>query len=402
MGKPGYFPISGLCSRWHSGLLPDRLVCLVYVCLIGLRNHSVPGLYDLGTLVLQPEKREITMADQNMAEQKISTKPLTGRQKVAALLIALGSDACAEIFKILDDREVEQLVSLISRMENVEPDAISAIIEEFYTAATAGISGIQGGMSYATEVLNKALGTENSLEAIERMSSSTKSFDLFTASPTSTELLFDTVQDEHPQTIALILVHIQEQRAAEILALLPPDLQTEVVTRIANMTTVSPEVISQIEEALQAKSSHNERVSTGGVRDAAEILNRVDSDVEKRILESISQADSDLAEEISDLMFTYDDVVMITDAGIQKLVQEVNESDLIMALRASTDLIKNKFLNNMSERKRETIQEDLDNLPPVRLKDALAAQRQILTVAKEMSQSGKIEILRDKNEEVFV
>ena len=342
------------------------------------------------------------MLDQNEIEQNSAARSLTGRQKVAALLIALGSDACAEIFKVLDDKEVEQLASLISRMESVEPDVISAIVEEFYTVATADVSGVKGGMSYATEVLNKALGAENSLEAIERMSSSTKSFDLFTASPTSTELLFDTVRDEHPQTIALILVHIQEQRAAEILALLPPDLQTEVVTRIANMTTVSPEVISQIEAALQAKSSSNERVSTGGVKDAAEILNRVDSDVEKRILESISQADSDLAEEISDLMFTYDDVVMITDAGIQKLVQEVNESDLIMALRASTDIIKNKFLNNMSERKRETIQDDLDNLPPVRLKDALTAQRQILTVAKEMSQSGKIEILRDKDEEVFV
>jgi flagellar motor switch protein FliG len=168
------------------------------------------------------------------------------------------------------------------------------------------------------------------------------------------------------------------------------------------MTAVSPEVISQIEQALQAKSYGHERVNAGGVRDAAEILNRVDANVEKRIMDSISHMDPELAEGISDLMFTYEDVILITDTGIQMLLQEVDDGDLIMSLRASTDVIKNKFLKNMSERRREMTQEDLDTLPPVRLKDALAAQRRIVTVAKEMSQSGKIEVIREKNEDVFV
>ena len=327
---------------------------------------------------------------------------LTGKQKAAALLITLGADACAEIFKILEDKEVEKLAAEIAKIESVEPAIISAIIREFHEIAATDLSHAQGGISYASEVLSKALGEAGSQKTIERISSGTTSFDFFTATPTSTELLLEMIREEHPQTIALILVHIQEQRAAEILAMLPSGLQIEVITRIANMTAVSPEIINQIEEALQAKAHGHERVNAGGVKDAAEILNRVDANVEKQILESISHTDPELAEEISDLMFTYDDVLLITDPGIQKLIQEADENDLVMALRASTDTIKNKFLKNVSERKRESIQDDLDNLPPVRLKDALAAQRRIVNIAKEMTQTGKIEIIRNTQEDVFV
>lgn len=332
----------------------------------------------------------------------IKGKSTTGRHKAAALLITLGSDACAEIFKVLKDEEVEQIAGAIAKMQNVDAETMSNVVEEFRTLAKTAVSGAQGGISYATEVLSKALGAEDSTGTIERISSGMTSLGLLTATPSSTELLLEMIRDEHPQTIALILVHIQEQRAAEILALLPPELQTEVIVRIANMTVVSPEVVEQIEGALRAKSQGHERVKAGGVRNAAEILNRAEVEVEKYVMESISDADPTLAEEISDYMFTYDDISMIRDAGVQKLLPELNENDLLMALRASTDLIKNKFFTNMSERRRESIKEDLETLPPVRLKDALAAQKRILTIAKEMSQTGKIEIVREAEAEVLV
>lgn len=335
-------------------------------------------------------------------ERKKPVKQMTGRQKAAALLINLGADACATVFKLLKDSEVERLASTIARMDRVEHATIEPIIEEFNANIAEDLGGSQGGMSFATEVLNQALGEENSMERIERISSNASTLDLFTATPNSTELLMEMIREEHPQTIALILVHVQEQRAAEILTLLPQEQQLEVITRIARMTAVSPEVISQIEEALQEKSYGHERVNAGGVKDAAKILNRADASVEKRIMQSITNEDPTLAEEISDFMFTYDDVIQITDPGIQRLIQGVNENDLIMALRASTDLVKNKFLNNMSERRRQAIQDDLENLPPVRLKDVLAAQRRILSTAKELSQSGVIEIVRENQEEEFV
>ncbi len=327
---------------------------------------------------------------------------MNGRQKVAALLIALGSDACAEIFKVLKDDEVEQIAGTIAKMQNVDPNTMSGIVKEFHDLVDSAANIAQGGMSYAAEVLSKALGEENSAGAIERISSGATSLGLLTSTPSSTELLLDIIRDEHPQTIALILVHIQEQRAAEILTLLPQALQTEVIIRIANMTAVSPEVVEQIEEALRARSQGHERVKAGGIRNAAEILNRADVEVERYVMESISDSDPTLAEEISDYMFTYDDIVLITDTGVQVLLQDVNENDLLMALRASTDIIKNKLLNNMSERRRQSTIEDMESLPPVRLKDALAAQKRILTIAKEMSQSGKIEIIREPESEVLI
>lgn len=334
-----------------------------------------------------------------MADKRTS---LTGRHKAAALLIALGSDACAEVFKVLKDAEVEQLASTIAKMQNIDAETMTGVVAEFNKLSNEAASGVQGGIPYATEVLNKALGAENSSGTIERINSGMASLGLLTSSPSSTELLLEMIREEHPQTIALILVHIQEQRAAEILAHLPSELQTEVIMRIANMTAVSPEVVEQIEEALRAKSQGNERVNAGGARNAAEILNRAEVEVEKYVMESITDVDPELAEEISDYMFTYDDIALITDAGIQKLLQDVNENDLLMALRASTELIKNKFLNNVSERRRESIKGDLETLPPVRLKDALAAQKRILTTAKEMSQSGKIEIIRETEEDELV
>lgn len=342
------------------------------------------------------------MLNQDMIEDENADGLPTGEEKAAALLISLGADTCAEVFKILSDDEVEDIANVIAGTNSVDSSVMSSVVEDLGAMTFADVNKPQGGISYITEALGKALGTEDSREAVERVSSNTKSFALFAATPSATEMLHNTIRDEHPQTIALILVHIQEQRAAEILGLLPPKLQTEVVTRIANMAAVSPGVITQIEESLQASSRRSERVNTGGVRDAAEILNRVDTEVEKRVMKEISEEDQTLAEEIADLMFTYDDIVMITDAGIQTLVREVDAQDLVMALRASTEVIKNKFLDNVSERRREVIHDDIDNMPPVRLKDALAAQRRILTQAKAMSVAGTIEIIRDQYEDVFV
>lgn len=333
-----------------------------------------------------------------------TSEGMTGREKAAALLVALGSDACAKIFKDLSDDEVEQLAIEIIELQHVDPDTMVCIFQEFCEMASIKSGGVRGSIAYATDALRKAFGAESMQGAVERIRASTtmKSLDHLAATPGSIELLQQMMQDEHPQTIALILAHIKEQRAAEILSSLLPDLQVEVLTRIANMTTVSPEVISQIENTLRAKSQGNERVRAGGIRAAAEILNRIEPDMEKRIMESMADMDAELAQKISDLMFTYEDIIMITDAGMQRLLQEVDENDLLMALKASTDMIKAKVLKNMSERRRQAVQEDMESMPPVRLKDALTAQKKILEVAKELSQSGQIELIRDEGQEVYV
>ena len=328
---------------------------------------------------------------------------MSGPQKAAAFLIALGSDACAKVFKVLGNDEVELIASEIAKMQSVNSETIEYIFQEFREMADAGGITVQGGMDYAAEVLNKALGAD-SAEAVERIraSSQKKPFDRLADSPDSMELLMDMVQEEQPQTIALILAYLKEQQAAQVLSSLPQDLQIDVVSRIANMKTVSPEVLSQIQGILDTKPQGQEQVNIGGAKAAAEILNRVDPDIEKRIMGSIVGSDPDMAQKISEHIFTYDNIVMISDAGIQRMLQEVEENDLLMALKVSTDNIKDKFFNNMSDRRRQMVEEDLEQMPPARLKDAIAAQKRILDVVKEMSQSGQIEIVRDEEEEVFV
>ena len=329
-----------------------------------------------------------------------SLEGLTGRQKAAALLITLGSDACAQIFQMLGEQEVERLAAEIAGMPYIGANALSGILREFRAMVSAEAGALQGDVAFATEAMSKALGAKGS-DAVERVRSSSKTFDLLTATPSSTELLLGMIREEHPQTIALILVHIKEQRAADILAGLPQALRVDVTSRIANMTTVSSEVVAHIEDALQMKSYGQQRIRAGGVRAAAEILNRIDTEVEKDIMQSMGSTDPELAEAISDLMFTYEDIISIADAGIQKLLPELPEDDLLMSLKASTEAIKNKFLRNMSERRRQIIQEDLDTMPLVRLKDVLLAQKRVLTIIKEMSQDGKLEMVRDE-EEVYV
>jgi len=330
-----------------------------------------------------------------------SLEGLTGRQKAAALLIALGSDACAQIFKILGEQEVERLAAEIAGMPYIGANTLSGILGEFRSMVSAEAGAVQGDIAYATEAMSKALGAEGSADAVERIRSSSKTFDLLTATPSSTELLLGMIREEHPQTIALILVHVKEQRAADILAGLPQDVRVDVTSRIANMTTVSSEVVGHIEEALQVKSYGRQRVRAGGIRAAAEILNRIDADVEKEIMQSMGSMDPELAEAISDLMFTYEDIITIADAGIQKLLPELPEDDLLMSLKASTEAIKTKFLRNMSERRRQIIQEDLDAMPLVRLKDVLLSQKRVLSIIKGMTQDGKLEMVRD-DEEVYI
>jgi len=335
-------------------------------------------------------------ADQNEADTRI----LTGYQKSAILLIALGSDACVKVFKALEEEEVERLASEIAAMQYVSAADVSGVLSELQSMVSDGSGMHQGGVAYATEAMVKALGAEDSV--VDRIRAGKRPLGLLAEASGSNETFSSMIREEQPQTIALILVHLKEQRAADVLASLEPDLRSEVISRIANMTEVSPDVIAQVEDALQARSQGHGSIKAGGIKVAAEILNRAEADVEKQVMDSLAGTDPVLAEGISDLMFTYENIVMVSDTGIQRLLPEVDESDLLMALKASTDEIKAKFFRNMSERRRQIIQDDIQALPPVRLKDVLAAQKRILAVIKEMNQSGKIEIVRHAEEEVYV
>jgi flagellar motor switch protein FliG len=303
---------------------------------------------------------------------------------------------------MLSDEETDQLAAEIARMQYVDSDTVSSVIQEFCEMISAEEGTVYGGTIYANEVLSIAFGDTDSADKADPARTHAEPAAPPVATPDSIESLRKMVINEHPQTIALILSKVSQDAAAEILASLSSDMQAEIIYRIANMTAVSPEIVAQIEKSLREKTQHRERPGIGGANAAAEILSCMDADVEKQVMETISNTDPQLADRISELMFTYDDIVMITDTGIQRLIQELDEKDLLMALKASTEPIRAKLFKNMSQRRRETIQEDLESMPPVKLKDAMSAQRRILTVVKELSKSGMIEMIREEEQEDYV
>jgi flagellar motor switch protein FliG len=358
----------------------------------------------MGKIPHTPERADAGMIlDESLKLRKqMSAVEMGGLQKAATLLIALGADACASVFRILSEEETDQLAAEIAKMQYVDSDTASSIIREFCEMISAEEGAIQGGMTYANEALSKAFGSDDSAGKTDHTRTKAGPTALPVSTPDSIESLRKMVMNEHPQTIALILSKVSQDAASEILASLSPDMQVEIIYRIANMTAVSPEIVAQIENSLRERTQHRERPGIGGANAAAEILSCMDADVEKQIMETISNTDPQLADRISELMFTYDDIVTITDTGIQRLIQELDEKDLLMALKASTEPIRAKLFKNMSQRRRETIQEDLESMPPVRLKDALAAQRRILTAVKELSKSGMIEMIREEEQEDYV
>jgi flagellar motor switch protein FliG len=334
--------------------------------------------------------------------KRISAEEMGGLQKAAALLIALGADACASVFRILSDEETDRLAAEIAKMRYVDSDTVSSVIQEFCQMVSAEEGAIHGGMTYANEALSMAFGDADPADKADSNRTHAGPTALPVSTPDSIESLRKMVINEHPQTIALILSKVSQDAAAEILASLSPDMQAEIIYRIANMTAVSPEIVAQIENSLRERTQHRERPGIGGANAAADILSCMDADVEKQIMETISNTDPQIADRISELMFTYDDIVMITDTGIQRLIQELDEKDLLMALKASTEPIRAKLFKNMSQRRRETIQEDLESMPPIKLKDALAAQRRILAAVKELSKSGMIEMIREEEQEDYI
>jgi flagellar motor switch protein FliG len=231
----------------------------------------------------------------------------TGAQKAAGLLIALGADSCSKLLKMMENDEVERLAAEITKIQQLSPESTELIIAEFHEKLMTSAVSSSGGLAYATAVLSKALGTETAMGAMDRIreNASVRPFDRLTLSSSSNDLLAEIIKDEHPQTIALILSHIKEQRSSRILSSLPLDIQADVIIRIANMKTVSPDIIAQIEDSLCDRSQGHERVSAGGIKSAAGILNRADIEIEKRIMESITKQNPELAGRISDLMFTY-------------------------------------------------------------------------------------------------
>jgi len=330
---------------------------------------------------------------------------LTGKQKAAILLISLGPEISSEIFKHLKEDEIEQLTLEIANIRKVSNEDKEQIINEFHELLIAKDYISSGGIEYAKEVLEKALGSDRALDIIHRLTATlqVKPFDFVRKTDPSQLLNF--IQAEHPQTIALIIAYLAPEQASAILSALPPERQADVARRIAIMDRTSPDVIREIERLLERKLSSvvsEDFTSAGGVQSIVEILNRVDRTTEKTIMESLEMQDPEMAEEIKRRMFVFEDIVQLDDRAIQQIMREVDTKDLALALKGSSEEVAAKVGRNMSKRAADMLKEDMEFMGPVRLRDVEDAQQRIVNIIRKLEEAGEIIVARGGGDEIIV
>ena len=320
-------------------------------------------------------------------------KKLSGKEKAAILLITLGPEKSAEVFKHLNDEEIEELTLQIANMRMVSSEEKRQVMEDFYQIALAQQYISEGGINYAKEILERALGPKKAVNIISKLTSSlhVRPFEFIRkADPNQ---LLNYIQNEHPQTIALILSYLQPKQSAEILANLPPEKQSEVTRRIATMDRTSPEVVKEIEAILESKFSSvisEDFTMAGGIQSTVDILNSVDRGTEKFILEELDMRDPDLSEEIRKRMFVFEDIVSLDSRSVQRVVREIDNSLWAIALKSASEEVKEVIFSNMSKRLVEMIQEDIEFMGPVRIRDIEEAQQNIVNVIRRLEEEGEI------------
>ncbi|SKC74452.1 flagellar motor switch protein FliG [Maledivibacter halophilus] len=330
---------------------------------------------------------------------------LTGREKAAVLLISLGPDKSAKIFKHLQDDEIEELTLEIANMRKIPSEEKDEVLEEFYQVCLAQNYISEGGINYAKEVLEKAMGSNKALEIINKLTASlqVRPFDFVRKADASQLLNF--IQNEHPQTIALILSYLGPGQSAQILSALPQEKQADVAQRIATMDRTSPEIIKEVEYILERKLSSmvtQDYTTTGGVQTIVDILNSVDRGTEKFIMETLEIQDAELAEDIKKRMFVFEDIITLDSVSVQRFIREVENNDLAVALKGSTQEVKDMIFANMSKRMAEMIKEDMEFMGPIRLRDVEEAQQKIVNIIRKLEEAGEIILARGGGDEIIV
>ena len=328
-----------------------------------------------------------------------------GLQKAAVLLIALGPEKSAAIFKHLKEDEIEELTLEIANTRNITPQMKDDVINEFYQICLAQQYIAEGGIGYAKELLEKSFGSEKAADVIGKLTASlqVKPFEFVRKADASQLLNF--IQDEHPQTIALILSYLNPGQAALIISALPPDRQADVAKRIAVMDRTSPDVIKEVEKVLESKLSslvNQDFAIIGGVDAVVEILNTVDRGTEKHIMETLEIEEPELADEIRKKMFVFEDILLLDDRAIQRVLRDVDNSDLAIALKGSNEEVQNAIFNNLSKRLGVMIKEDMEFMGPVRMKDVEEAQQKIVNIIRKLEDSAEIVISRGGGDEIIV
>ncbi|MBR6395825.1 MAG: flagellar motor switch protein FliG [Lachnospiraceae bacterium] len=328
-----------------------------------------------------------------------------GVEKASILLIALGPEKSSEIFKHLKDEEIEQLTLEIANTRSVPPEIKDEVLDEFYDICLAQQYISEGGINYAKDLLEKALGPERAQGVIGKLTASLQVRPFEFVRKTDAGQLLNFIQDEHPQTIALILSYLPPAQSAAVISSLPPDKQSDVAKRIAQMDRTSPDVIKEVENVLEKKLNslvNQDYTIVGGVDAIVEILNTVDRGTEKHIMENLEIEEPELADEIRRKMFVFEDILSLDDKSIQRVLREVDNNDLAVALKSANEDVQNAIFNNLSKRLATMIREDMEFMGPVRLKDVEEAQQKIFNIIRKLEDSAEIIISRGGGDEIVV
>jgi flagellar motor switch protein FliG len=320
-------------------------------------------------------------------------EPLTGAQKGAVLCMALGPKGASQILQQLSSDEVEQVSREIASMPAVDPEVVNAVLREFENVSSAVESVARGGVSYAKQILEQALGTSRAKMILDRIQDQVVDTGLKRLKKAAPEVLAGILRGEHPQTIALILAHLDVRQASSVVQAMDPSLAGEVLFRVARMEKISPDMLALVESGLSSKtdlSLSQEMTLSGGPAAVAKLLNLTGGTLEKQLLDTIQQRDGDIATQIKSLMFVFEDLLLIDGKGMQRLLREIDTKELALALKAASDDLKRHFKSNMSERASGALDEEIEMMGPVRLRDVEAAHTRIIERVRALEEAGEI------------
>ncbi|QSX07201.1 flagellar motor switch protein FliG [Sedimentibacter sp. zth1] len=335
----------------------------------------------------------------------MAREDLSNKQKAAAIIIALGAENASKVYKYLKEDEIEQLTFEIAQITPISPEINERILEDFYGICLTQKFITEGGVEYAKDVLEKAFGQQTAANLLERVSKTmkTKAFDFIRKADYKN--LLSIIQNEHPQTIALILSYARSEQAAAVIGELSKEKRLQVVERIAKMDRTSPEVIKQVESALEKKFMSVVSVDfaeIGGINYIADVMNNMDRGNEKYIFDELSKKDMKLTDEIRKRMFVFEDIISLSGRDIQRFVREVDTKDLVLALKGSNTEVAEAFFANMSQRMKDTIKSELEYTHNVRLRDVEEAQQRIVSIVRRLEEEGEIVITKGGKDEIIV
>ena len=332
-------------------------------------------------------------------------RTMSGKQKAAILLVSLRPEVSSTVFKHLKEEEIEDLTLEIASLKRIQPEQRDAVLEEFYELVVAREYLEHGGIEYARELLEKALGPDKADAIINRLTASLQVRPFDFARKTDASQLLNFIQNEHPQTIALILAYLDPEQAGLILSSLSPELQVNVARRLAKLDRTTPEVLQEIESTLEERLSAfavEDYTMAGGIEATVDILNMVDRATEKTIIDSLEEEEPELAEEIRRRMFVFEDIIILDDRSIQKVLREVDSKDLALALKTASEEVSARIFKNMSKRAAQMLQEDIEFMGPARLRDIEQTQQKIVATIRRLEDTGEIIIARGGEDEVIV